>query len=294
MLFALAVIGGCAPAAAPDGTPFERALSRVDGPFGGRIEFIDSRGLTAAAAGGGPWAGLVGGTGGALDTYRGALADVLAIDLGRADAVLAAGNPPRQVTLVAGGQDEAGVRAAATAAGWTGDDELRLGLSAEQPLSLVAGTLRPHGTDVAVGGPDAPVGAVDGPGPTLAEDASVGAMARCLGDALIAVVSSGVTPQEPLRGVGLRRDPAAPEAPPLNVLCVVGDGATAVGISEAMWSGRSAGTGRPYSQYLSDPQVEELGGDVPTVRMVARTAPGGPPTFLLQALEIGDLPGLAG
>ncbi|MFD1534631.1 hypothetical protein, partial [Pseudonocardia aurantiaca] len=176
--------------------------------------------------------------------------------------------------------------------GWTGDDVLRLGLSAEQPLSLVAGTLRPLGADVAVGGPDAPVDAVDGPGPRLAEDASVAAMARCLGDALIAVVSSGVTPQEPLRGVGLRRDPAAPDAPPLNVLCVAGDGATAVGISEAMWSGRSASTGQPYSQYLSDPQVEELGGDVPTVRMVARTAPGGPQTFLLQALEIGDLPGL--
>jgi hypothetical protein len=289
--FALAVLVGCAPAP-PEGTPFERALTRVDGPFAGRVEFMDARGLATAAAGGGPWAELVGATGGSLDSYRGALADVLDIDLSRADTVLAAGNPPQRVTLVAGGQDEARVRAAATAAGWTGDGELRLGLTPAQPLSLVAGTLRPLGSDVAVGGPDAAVDVVDGPGPTLADDDAVDAVTSCLGHVLVAVVASGAAPGEPLRGVGLRRDPAVADAPPINVLCAVGDGATAVAISEAMRLGRSARTGLPYSEYLSDPHVEELGGDPPVVRMVARTAAGGPTTFLLQALEVGDLPGL--
>jgi hypothetical protein len=69
---------------------------------------------------------------------------------------------------------------------------------------------------------------------------------------------------------------------------------TAVLMSDAMRLGRSARTGEPYSRYLADPQVEEVGGHVPVVRMVARTAPGGPPAFLLQALDAGDLPGLAG
>jgi hypothetical protein len=70
---------------------------------------------------------LVGGTGNALDTYRGPLADVLAVDLAQADTVLTAGNAPERVTLVAGGQDEDRIRSAATAAGWSGGEALDSG-----------------------------------------------------------------------------------------------------------------------------------------------------------------------
>jgi hypothetical protein len=285
-------VGGGTVGGTVGGTAFERALTRIDGPSGGRVEFVDARALAQAAAGGGPWAELVGGTGNALDTYRGPLSDVLAVDLAKADTVLTAGNAPERVTLVAGGQDEDRIRSAATAAGWSGGDELRTSFSVEQPLSLVAGALRPMGADVAAGGPDAELGVVDGPGESLSEDASVAMPAECLGEVVVAVVSGGATPADPVHAVGLRRDPAAPDGAPLQVLCVAADAATAAAVTEAVRTGRSALTGQPYADYLADAQVEHLDGAAAAVRVVARTGPQAGPAFLLQALDSGDLPGL--
>ncbi|OLT20752.1 hypothetical protein BJF78_09330 [Pseudonocardia sp. CNS-139] len=301
VVLGLAALAGCSAGGAPtaatpvpaSGTAFEQALARMDGPFGGRVDFVDSHALGEAAAAGGPWEQLVGGTGGSLDTYRGPLADVLGIDLARADMLVATGNPPQRVTLVAGGQDEERVRAAAAAAGWTGDGDLHHDFTVEQPLSIVAGALRPRGADVVVGGPEATLDLVDGSGPTLAQDAPVAAITNCLGDVVVGVVTGGATPDGPLRGVGLRRDPAAPAGPPLTVLCVVGDSTTATTVEDAVRTGTSLRTGEPYAQYLADPRVEQLPGSPPLVRMTAQTPPGGPTTFVLQALESGDLPGLA-
>ncbi|MFC4949583.1 hypothetical protein [Pseudonocardia sp. GCM10023141] len=300
-----ACLAACAaPAAAPQlapgptrsGPAFEQALSRVDGPFEGYLDFVD----TARLAAGPELPGLGGRAGGQLDAYRAPLAAQLKIDLDAAGSVLTAGRPPRAITLVSGGQDAAEIRTAATAAGWTGGDTLGRQLSLAEPLTLQAGTVRPIGSDVVVGAPDAAVALVDGAGPDLQDDPVVGPLARCLGDVLTATLVTGAGGTGAggtgirATGVGLRRagtDPARAD----SVLCVAA-GATApdvaAAVTEAVRSGKPRTGSEPYSAYLTDPQVEQLDGGI--VRLIARTPPGAPVTFLISALQRRELPGLAG
>ncbi|OLT01959.1 hypothetical protein BJF90_30165 [Pseudonocardia sp. CNS-004] len=118
------LLGACAQAPAADGAGLDAALSRVDGPFPGYLEFVDQ----GAAA---DW--RLGG----LDAERQSLSDVLGIDLAAADAVLVAGQPPHKVTLVLGGQDEDGIRTRAESGGWaSADGALRRELDLREPLTL--------------------------------------------------------------------------------------------------------------------------------------------------------------
>lgn len=268
--------------ASTGGTGLEQAMGRVHAPFADYLEFTDP----ARAAG---WPALAARSGGGLAAHRADLAATLKIDLGRAAGVLTAGQPPRGVTLVLGGQDASAVRAAAGAAGWSGTDVLSRELALDAPLTLVAGAVRPIGSDVALGGPNAAVAAVDGPGAALSADPVAGPLARCLGDPAVAVMSGGTQPV----GVGLRAvgDPAAADA----VLCVAAGSAAqavAAGITGAVATKASRSTGKPYATYLASPHVEQLDGGV--VRMVARTAPGAPVAFLVDAATRRDLPGVTG
>jgi hypothetical protein len=267
------LLGACAQAPADEGTALQRALARVDGPFPGYLDFAD-RGAAAEWRPGG------------LDAERDALLDVLGIDLAAADAVLAVGQPPQTVRLVLGGQDENGIRSRAEAGGWgIGDGALRRELDVREPLTLTAGAVRPLGEDVVVGGPTAPVGLVDGPGGDLAGEPEVRSMAACLGDVAVAVLVGGDL--GPMHAVGLRRVPGD-DAASTSVVCATAT--TADAVSAAVTTGVSRSAGRAWSELLRDPAVEELPDGV--VRLVARTAPDVPPTLLLSAVQVRELPGV--
>ncbi|MHA6621157.1 hypothetical protein [Pseudonocardia sp. DLS-67] len=258
------------------GAVFEQTLARIDGPFGGYLEFVDRTALEGAPQ---AWTALASGS------LPGELATVLGVDPDAAEALLVAGQPSQRVTLVVGGQDEARIRSSATAAGWTGEEELQTDLTPALPLSISAATVRPLGEDVAFGGPAAPLARVDGPDPGLAEDPAVQQIGGCLGDVAVAVVAGGEL--GPLRAVGLRRVPGD-EAAATSTLCVTGT--TAAQVTEAVETTSPRGADRPWVDYLREPQVEELDGGV--VRLVAGNAPGTSIGMLLEALQTRDLPGV--
>lgn len=268
------LLGACAQApATTEGTALQRALSRVDGPFPGYLDFVDRDAAAEWRAGG-------------LDAERDALLGVLGIDVAAADAVLAVGQPPQVVRLVLGGQDESGIRSRAEAGGWgTGDGALRRELDLREPLTLTAGAVRPLGADVAIGGPTAPVGLVDGPGVDLAEEPGVRSMAACLGEVAVAMLVGGDL--GPMHAVGLRRVPGD-DAVSTSVVCATAT--TADAVRAAVTTGVSRSAGRSWSELLRDPAVEELPDGV--VRLVARTAPDVPPTLLLSAVQVRELPGV--
>jgi hypothetical protein len=273
--------GDTAAEAVPvESTALERALRRVDGPFPDYLEFVDRSDALGREA---PVSGLA---------HHGRRApEVLGVDPEAADAVIAVGRKPRFATLLIGGQDGDAVRARAEASGWADrDGALRRDLDLlNEPLTVEAATVRPLGADVALGGPDAPVELVDGPGDDLADDPDVRAMTACLGDVSAAMVAGGSL--GPLRAVGVRPAPdddADDDAVATAVLCATGT--TAAAVEEAVATGESRTGRRPWAQLLRDPVVEELGGGV--VRLTARTAPGTPRLLLLAALQQQDLPGV--
>lgn len=282
VLAAAVLVAGCAgPAATAPGTALERALARIDAPFEDHLAFADRAALPDTPAWRSAGEGVV-----AWEAVR--FGADLGIDVDAADTVLVVGQPPREVTLLAGGQDGGRVRDAARARGWSGSGVLRRDLDLREPLTLRAGTLRPLGGDLAFGGPTAPVDVVTDGGGALAGDPAVAPLAQCLGEVAVAAVAGGRSGAP--RAVGVRADTGSGTGEPAAVSVVCATGTSAAAVREAVTSGASARTGLPWSEHLAAPQVDELPGGV--VRLVARHAPGTPPGFVLSALTTRDLPGV--
>lgn len=276
-----------------DGAALSVALGRI-GAAAAASQYVAFGDVTAIdeLSGGtvdGPWGSLIGwGTGNTL-AYQDMIHETLGIDTAAADIALTVGTPPTTLTLFQGGQDADSITASAQEAGWSGDDVLSAELDAANPLTVSIPTLRATGSDVVLGGTDADLSLVDSEGDSLADDATLGPLADCLGEVTAALLIGAET-----LPYGLAVRPAGDDnASPVGLMCVVtgsSDEAEQLGqtIVDDVESG-TTGEGRPYSDYFHEADMETL-DEVVRVHLPHSDDAFG--TTLFQLADTSDLPGL--
>lgn len=245
-----------------------------------------------------------------------------------ADYGISGGQPPRTVSVLAGGQHSDRIGKALSGSGWTrkGDRYIAPDLNAvtDDNTAMYAmnlGQVRTDGADVIFGHADADLGAAGHPGGrTLADDQPTRALADCLGDVVAAelvtdfkspIISSRLTPAQQaalakLRPAGVQLDkltevavgvrtPKSASDTPRAVVCVAwanqsaADGYAAA-LSGVLASGMSYASNQPYAQLLHDPQTRKVGGGAHIVQWSADEASGA--AQIVTMLEKNDLPGL--
>ncbi|MFG2040318.1 hypothetical protein [Dactylosporangium sp. NPDC048998] len=225
-----------------------------------------------------------------------------------ASYAITAGPEPRQVIVLAGGQDATTATAALRQLGWRADGDRFLAplLTAKSPDTdndgglIPLGQARQSGADLLVGGTTADLAdAAPAAGrPTLVVRPVVAALAGCLGDVVAAKARfmphvSGPQIYLGVAATGVRR-PATPDAKPRVVLCAAHDSAaTATQTAETLRHAfaNDASNGVPYTQLYSDVTVTVLDGPQHIVRAEATAAT---PNTMLYAFGGYSLPGEVG
>jgi len=127
-----------------------------------------------------------------------------------ADYGIEAGQPPHTVTVLAGGQQADRIGTSLTTLGWArngdryvGPDPARLtGAGMKTVYGLTFAQVRPDGADVVIGRSSTDLGTAGHPlpGRTLADDQATAALAGCLGDVVVANLTTryrSATTQQP-------------------------------------------------------------------------------------------------
>jgi hypothetical protein len=231
------------------------------------------------------------------------------INLSGASYDITAGTIPQTMTLVAGGQDAALVTSSLEKLGWQQDGgQLTLPGSAlfgqspgVNPDVEMYGQAIDHaraaGPDVAGGGQPADLGQIGSPpGPTLATDPGIRALASCLGDVVAAQFASGAPfaskPGE--IAVGVQR-PASNAATPRVVACVQWPTqAAADQYAAALRTALAHGGGhivKSWSTSFKNASVTVIGDSQHVVEWQA-SAPGHA-SLVFLLVEPGDLPALS-
>jgi hypothetical protein len=221
------------------------------------------------------------------------------------DYAISAGNPPRMVTLLHGGQSASLVTSRLGKLGWkqdngtlTGPSPLSGGSEATGLYALQMHTVRADGSDVRIGRSDTASDQLGSPsGSTLAANPLVSALADCLGDVVAAQIQVGgdLGGKRPTGlAIGVRR-PASNSATPHAVACVAWSSQAAAtqytaDARKALSSGRSLATDQPYSNLLSHPTVTSVGGGQNIIQWQADTTRRADQIF--QMYEASDLPAL--
>ncbi len=222
------------------------------------------------------------------------------------DYAISAGNPPRMVTLLHGGQSASVVTSRLGKLGWKQDNGALAGpspASAPEATGLYAlqmHVVRADGSDVRVGLSGASASQLATPsGSTLASDPLISALAGCLGDVVAAQVQvggqlGGRNPTAVAIGVAA---PASNTDTPHAVVCVAWsspDGATqyTADARKALAGGKSLATDRPYTDYLKSGSVKNIGGSQNIVQWQADTPRRADQVFQMYLNR--DLPALPG
>ena len=209
--------------------------------------------------------------------------DALGVDLGAFDEALVAGEAPRWGGVLWGGYDldtvddrlgGMGIERAEDDGGtrWTSGQDLEIDF--DGPFVGVVQTNQFNSIRTADGSfAYAPSAAgvdwvTDGGDDTLADDAQVGGLARCLGDVVAARI--------------VQRDAAGAREDGTEVFCIDGDKAA---VEEAL-DGEMVSTRQPWDEFLPGLKVEQDGD---FVRVTAPARDGAPVGRVLRAMTTGDL-----
>jgi hypothetical protein len=222
------------------------------------------------------------------------------------DYAISAGNPPRTVTLLHGGQSASLVTSRLGKLGWKQDNGA---LAGPPPIggdgSEVTGlyalqmhVVRADGSDVRLGQSGTSTDQLGSPsGSNLASNPLIGALAGCLGDVVAAQFQAGgdLGGRSPAAvAIGVRR-PASNTATPHAVVCVAWSGKAAAtqytaDARKALSSGTSLATEQPYSDLLSHASVADIGGSQNIVQWQADTPHRADQIFQMYLTR--DLPAL--
>jgi hypothetical protein len=239
-----------------------------------------------------------------------------------ADYGIAAGQPPHTVTVLAGGQRADRIGTSLTTLGWArngdryvGPDPARLTDAGRKAVyGLTFAQVRPDGSDVVIGrsGTDLGTAGHPLPGRSLADDQATAALAGCLGDVVVANLTTRYgsrTTQQPAGvphgvqldkltevAVGVRVPKSASDTPRAVVCTAWADRAAADGYAGAvpgvLADGKSLTAGVPYAQLLTHPQITKVGGDAHVVKWTADEPNADESRLILQMLLNADVPGL--
>ncbi|WP_186763212.1 hypothetical protein [Lentzea tibetensis] len=276
---------GCSDGGRTDAgeTGLRKALARVAATDQLRdyVEYADGEGIAVVAgrtgAPEGPWRRLRGYEGGKIAAYSRTLADVTGIELGAVRYRIAAGAPPYDVALLVGGQDAGQITGRLRASGWQdgANGELTApsldasGAPDVRVLSLSLAKVKPTGADLAHGSADASLDPVLAPGEkTLAADAGTVALADCLGDVIVALMTrtkdTGEGPDAVAVGVRRTADKASA---PRAIVC--SEWRSAGAADRAAGEQRDALASGPFADTYRNGKAERAGGNL--VRLEADT-----------------------
>ena len=245
-----------------------------------------------------------------LATYAKLLPPLTGFDATTADEALTAGQPPAHAGWLTGGVDATKVEQALTKLGAKKDGAM-LRLGADNELNLdsalskalqgpmaMLNVVSTSGNSLRYGTGGAAVDLVGEPkGATLDTDATVKAVAACLGDPLAAVLTDQPSgPSGPRRELGLAVTGTS-SGDATEELCIAtgsaGDAAAMkTRLQDGLESGKSQRSNEPWSQQLTGASVEIRDGNV--VRATAHSVAGRPAGTLLRALQTKDLGSLIG
>jgi hypothetical protein len=304
-------LGSCSSGSgAAGGTGLETALSHVADTPGTRTQIsYDDTAALVRLSGTDPgstkgFALLRGWGASSLATVMVYLAHDTGISLFGEDYAITAGNPPRALTLLHGGQNASLVTSSLTKLGWKQNGGMLVGPAfpggsgKASNYSLQLHVVQANGSDVTFGGSDADLSQIGSPsGSTLAGDPLIGALASCLGDVVAAQVQVGgdLGDGNPVAvAVGVAA-PASNAATPHVVACVAWPGQAgaaqyAADVRKALSSGSSLATNQPFSALLSHPSVTSIGGSQNIVQWQADTPSRA--DLIFQMYVDRDLPGL--
>ncbi|MGO3152771.1 MAG: hypothetical protein ACTIJJ_09155 [Galactobacter sp.] len=219
-----------------------------------------------------------------LARYTHVLKEDLAIDLMGADVVVTVGAPPKQVTLISGGQDAEAIIEAAKEQGWEGDKVLSQELDMQgNVLTVSVGHILAKGDSVMLGGQSADLTTKPGKLPE-----SMKALSKCLGSSPVASIDGS---DAVVSAIGLKQG-----SPVSGVICTVDTSRSAAksrgeGIEEAVENDLSV-TRLRYSDMLS---VDKVSHPTATTSRVDVSFPDQrPPSVLWQMQQRRDIPGVSG
>lgn len=202
----------------------------------------------------------------------------LKVDMSKAVYTVSAGQAPRGITIIHGGQDAAAISAAAKSEHYSGDDVLTATDETATPVSLHVAQIRAQDGEVVIADPKADIAWVDGEGKTLADAKGIPDILACLGDVPFVVIAGEI-------GVGAREQDGSSVA----VVCTAGDQSMADSVEKAVAEGKWPAR-KPYSEYFSDASTEVLGSG--QMRLVATFADQVSVHEVVKMLAARALPGL--
>lgn len=309
-LCCLAVLSACGTAPATNTSPFSLrlrlALSRIAATADTRksVSFDDTSRLARFAGTKQGYGDLRSSAAATLASYSKIIEEQPGIALAKADYTVTAGQPPKTVGVVAGGQDADKVTHGLTDLGWrdgqghlTAPDPMSITDETLAPLALSLAKVHPEDADLIYGGGAANLDDADHPsGPTLADDPRILALAECLGDVVAARVETPTMlgklhPTAIAVGV---RAPARDTDTPHVVVCASwasADDATRYHtlLDKALREQASMVTATPWTEILAHPSSHDVGGDEHVVSFEADT-PNAPASGILNMLNRLDLP----
>jgi hypothetical protein len=242
-----------------------------------------------------------------------------------ADYGIVVGQQPHTVTVLGGGQQADRIGTSLTALGWARNGDRYVAPAPAQLTNtgrkagygLIFAQVRPDGSDVVIGraGTDLGIAGHPSPGKTLADDQATAALAGCLGDVVVAILTTryrSATTEHPAVqariphgvqldkltevAVGVRAPKSASDTPRAVVCTAWADRAAADGYAGAvpgvLTDEKSLTTGLPYAQLLTHPQITKVGGDAHVVGWTADEPNADESRLVLQMLVNADVPGL--
>jgi hypothetical protein len=306
----IVAVTGCSGGGGSGGSSLQSALARVADTAGNRSQVTyDDTAALVQLAGKNPTS-----TKGFAE-LRGwgvpAVAEVIyevpgdaGLDLYGENYSISAGDEPKSVSLMAGGQSASQITSHLTGLGWkrsAGKLVFPSPLTASSgagPLAIGMAQAQPTGSDLVFGGSAASLSQIGSPnGATLASDAVIGPLANCLGNVVAADLFAGgyLGGKNPAGlAVGISQ-PSGNTATPHVVVCVSWSSQAAAStyaaqVRTALTSGLSLVANEPYSSLVTHPTVTTVGGSQHVVEWQGDTPKSA--TTVLQMVNDIDLPAL--
>lgn len=294
------------------GTGLQAALGRVADTSGNRSQIwyddtarlVSLAGTGASQKGFAPLRGMGAAT---IAQVPQLLAPATGISIYAENYAITAGAPPRDVSLLAGGQNAGTVTSRLTRLGWKRKGSM---LAAPSPLTMKNASanaiyalnlaqVTASGSDIRYGGQHADLGQIGQPGgKTLASDPVISALASCLGDVVTAWIGSytqaGLRTAPAEVAVGVLK-PSGNSATPQAVACASWPSAAAAAsyqrnLKTALATGASLSRGERYSALLKHASVRNAGGPQHVVAWQAGTP--GNAALVIEMVQNIDLPAL--